>query len=337
MPEPAGPNHCSLRTEGFRSLLHARLNPLRERLVESLEQTWDPAKIEPIVRIDPILCAQILRHSREPPTGGGMPPTTIRNALMQLPANELRKLVLGIPRGRPHFDWRQGWSRCGGLLEQSLVTAAASRYFARTLQTSEEDHAYVAGLLSMLGKYAMVEKYGQAYVDYALASNCQETLCEQRESETFGDNYLELGGELARAWNLPPTLVAIISGQDDGLAMTRALREIVHKACRFALMSGAGFRSASSHPDLDVEGFRDGEITPRQREQLNPEMREVLRTAAGYLRSSYTGPGDLGRALAAARYRRPVVLPRRTVKEVVSLTRTLDPLQFDRGVEPLAA
>lgn len=155
-----------------------------------------------LVSTDPALTARVLRLANSAYYGVARQVAAVPDAVMVLGMKGVRNLCLlagtypWLQSRLPAYDLAPG-----ALLSHSLATAIGARAVAeRSGQDTEV--AFTAGLLHDLGKVALS-------MWFRPADGPIRTRADERRA--LGFDHAQVGGELARRWNLPLSLVAAIS------------------------------------------------------------------------------------------------------------------------------
>lgn len=164
------------------------------------------------IRQDQVISAKILNLANSPIVGVGTSIDSIDRAIIVLGEKRLLQLVLSAA-AEMLFSCGElgGYSLCkGGLFHHALATAMTAHEMSVFTGRGHPDIAYTGGLLHDIGKAALDQFVADA-TSFFYRSIHQEgmELCEA-EKERFGMNHTEVGGTLARDWNLPESLVNII-------------------------------------------------------------------------------------------------------------------------------
>lgn len=183
------------------------------------------SSVATLVATDPALTARVLRLANSAYYGNARQVAAVSDAILLLGMRGVRNLCLLAGT----YPWLQGGLAAyrlapGALLSHSLATAIGSRAVAE--RTSEDrDAAFTAGLLHDLGKVALAMWFKPA--DGVIGSR-------DDERRVLGFDHGQAGGELARRWNLPQSLVAAIAchhmpvgGLEDAVHMGNYLGYII--------------------------------------------------------------------------------------------------------------
>jgi putative nucleotidyltransferase with HDIG domain len=110
----------------------------------------------------------------------------------------------------------------------SLYCALISRHLARVAGRCDPDALFTAGLLHDIGELVIFNRLPEpAKAALLLVLDSQDELpVHQAERQIIGFDHSEVGGELARQWNLPPLLEECIAHHHDIASAKRHPREV---------------------------------------------------------------------------------------------------------------
>lgn len=265
----------------------------------------DSVSLQGIIRRDPALAAQVLRHANSFRAHFPGRVGTLEKAFRLLEPELLRIFVLSLPlpeegNGVPS---PQGFD-LAGLWRHSQACALASRHLARHLGWPSPEEAYLAGLLHDLGKLAFLAWNPEAYGN--LVASAPPLGLLRAEEDRLGMAHTQAARLLMQAWNLPPPLVAAAWLHHQPFAAYRpsplqSLPFIVGCAnclCHLSALGKGGSRPA----DLTLEGLSrvTGLSLPEIEELAQGMVEELNRAEAEVLAPSNRGHPPR-RVLAKAR------------------------------------
>lgn len=157
-----------------------------------------------VIRVDPALTANLLRLANSPSYGSRGQIGTIRHAVSFLGQRRLFEAAISalfqavIPDQVPgyHFHAEQFW-------RHSVAVAVLSEQLAEELELPSPDLLFTAGLLHDIGKLALGALMEDEAGDRVTLS---ADMCRAEESLMRTD-HAEVGGLLARRWDLPEPIV----------------------------------------------------------------------------------------------------------------------------------
>jgi len=173
----------------------------------------DLAQIVEIVRYDQALTAALLRRANSSWSAARTEITTVRDAVVRLGAGPVVALALGVNvRARlsgaiPSYGLAEG-----ELWDHAVAATLAAEALMRVTERRLPAETPTAALLHDVGKLVMarfVDADDLARIDAALDRGATRM---QAETDILGIDHAQLGGQIARAWELPESLIAGIAG-----------------------------------------------------------------------------------------------------------------------------
>jgi putative nucleotidyltransferase with HDIG domain len=198
------------------SLARQELQPIPQlalRVIRMLNDSeYNYEEVARVIRQDQTLSAKVLNMANSSFFRGFDPVDSIDRALAVLGERNLLQLAVSAAVERFFPQNSRGYSMCkGGLYRHSVGTAQAAGELARVTGLVREDLAYTAGLLHDVGKVGLDQYLAQAPQFFYRRTQLEGESLLQAEKAKFGINHAELGGRLARAWELPASLVTAIT------------------------------------------------------------------------------------------------------------------------------
>ncbi len=170
------------------------------------------------------------------------------------------------------------------LWEHSLGCAVVSSVLAKRLGLSEPEEISTAGLIHDIGKVAIKMELPEEYE--AIQQMVQDRKISVREAElqVLGLEHAEVGGWLAKKWNLPQKLIEPVAcHHDPRLAKTEMLSSsIVHFGDIMIRGLGYGHFHDIWIPVLNNRAWRVLELTPEDLDQVLEEVEDKLWDVKGF-------------------------------------------------------
>jgi HD-like signal output (HDOD) protein len=177
-------------------------NPIALKLQEAITaKNEDIADIEKLILSDQVAAAEVLRAANSPFFCGLSPVRTIRNAIMRLGTQQMRRLVVLVGE-------RAKYAAQDPLLHDMLLklwshastTALASQWLSKRLRsTGIEEICFLGGLLHDIGKLVILRA-----ADEIKKSEKDESLFSlQAVDNLLRSAHCELGYRLLLSWNIP--------------------------------------------------------------------------------------------------------------------------------------
>lgn len=204
-----------------------KLSPL-ERIAQQAEQLYslpavameilrlagqpqvDPRQIKQCLESDPALAARILKVVNSSLFGLARQVIDLQQALALLGLKPLKALLLGFSlppallRGIQADALQRYW-------QHTLLKAIACRLLEQHVAPSEDEEAFVAGLLQDVGSLALLQQLGENYsMIYLQAQERGENLLKT-EASTLGFDHRCLSARMLASWRLPPKLCQAVA------------------------------------------------------------------------------------------------------------------------------
>jgi len=255
-----------------------------------------------LISKDPALASKILRTVNSSIYARPKKISRLTQGLTLLGLQTVRVLALGFSLAHNLKNYKNKGFRALDFWRRSVYCATAALTLAQRMHLELLEEAFIAGLLTDMGMLALHAMFPTEYDTISDRARTHTDLLKLEQS-TFSTNHAEVGGALARLWQLPDNLAIPIAhhhtpDQVEDPAI-RQLAEICQIAGRcadvFVEQSAAGAIDAlrefcHTHPELDgsqCDGLleqisrRTGEIAPLFDVHLNTDVsvEEILRRA----------------------------------------------------------
>jgi len=245
------------------------LPPLPQVASQVLRVSADPdanaEDLRKVIAMDQALTSQILKISNSAMFGMMREVTTLTQAIMTLGFSTIKSVVIASSaknlyhRGTVGLQERLIW-------EHALVSAMASRAFAKSLRFPRVEEAFIGGLMHDIGKSVMGVKFRTVYNENGV--------CLDLELDTFGFDHAMVGEALVSQWNLAPNLQAAVRFHHDPIHAPethRSLSAIVALANHLALEEKVGIG--------DPRHLEGASLQAMEILQLGPEALSGLKEA----------------------------------------------------------
>ncbi|HTZ19265.1 MAG TPA: HDOD domain-containing protein [Opitutaceae bacterium] len=268
---------------------------LMPRLVHVLEDVNSSSQdIEEIIRVDTALAGSTLRLANSAYfSAGGQRTETLHDAITRLGSREIYRLAALSLAGRwmnqpvGGFHWEPG-----DFCRRSIATAVAAEYLATKSQRTDPAAAYTAGLIHEIGKLAIAFSCADHFP--AIRQVCVKKHCSwgRAEREVLGYDHPQVGAELVRRWNFPPSLVGVVEFQPPVAGMSAEVLPLavhVHAGKFLAASLGAGVSEDGFLFDFNSALLVEWGFTPEVLEAAMPAVLECATKVLGekLLRGSF--------------------------------------------------
>ena len=175
----------------------------------------DLMEIADIISADPSLSALLLKTINSPIYGLPSTVSTVLSAVRLLGINTVKNLALSFslikqPQNSENeiFDYMAFW-------KNSLVTALASKQFAKIIFPDIAEDAFFVGLLHNIGILALIQCIPKQYS--IVLQEMSQTHCEFHEAEQriLGFDHAEVGEYFTRKWGFPEIFLTPIQYHHD--------------------------------------------------------------------------------------------------------------------------
>lgn len=167
------------------------------------------SEIKVLIEQDSALASKLLKMSNSSLYGFPSEIKSIAHALSLLGTRTVRNLVLAVSLKKTY--------RRFGLMEKllwqhSTLSGPVAAKLAELNQIDvSRDEAFTAALLHHIGKIALANSHHDEYEQVIQRVYNEKIGFVEVEREQFGFDHTTLGGAIARRWNLPDSLVSVIS------------------------------------------------------------------------------------------------------------------------------
>ena len=241
-------------------------------LQEALEDPNTTYKeIGEIISFDPALSARLLKIVNSAFYGFPSEIETISHAISIIGRDQLADLALATMviyqfRGIPNslFNMEKFW-------RHSMACGAAARSIAEFRGEINIERYYLAGILHDIGRLVILKKEPALARDTFYRSKNKHENIYQAERELMGFDHADVGGELLKAWRLPPRLVEAVACHHQPMSAKEFLLDaaIIHTSDYIVHALNLGSDAEFSEPQLHPKSW---EIIG-----LNPDDFEFMR------------------------------------------------------------
>lgn len=239
---------------------------------EIIKLTDDPdttvSSLEQAICKDQVLTGQVLKLANSAYYGFPMRITTVTKAVLILGFNTIRGIVIAAstyPFLKKQVDGYE--LEKGELWKHSMAVAICARFISKKFKTGDPNEAFIAGLLHDIGKTLLNVYVKDDYQRILYKIEQEQISFIQAEKEILGFNHAEIGGKVAKKWNLPPEFVHAIAyhHEPNQGKEPHYLTYIVHLADIICSMLGIGLGNdgllyAVSEEAIEALNFKENDI-----------------------------------------------------------------------------
>ncbi len=255
-PPIEAPEEAQREEEDLASLVRASIQDLpappavlARVLHETQKSDCSVAKLEGIIASDQAVAARVLRVVNSAYYGLARRVETLSQAVLVLGVQQIRNLALSISALssiKANSPAQQQVIR--RLWLHSLGTACVAERLGRIKEIDPKsiEILYIGGLLHDIGRLFLYTNFTEEYIRIDADGATHGSALTDIERAKFGFDHTEVGGELARKWNFPPSITSFIEGHEgpfdvDSPAAVMAVH--IAAAVSVAVYEGAAFDS----------------------------------------------------------------------------------------------
>jgi len=250
--------------------VYLRINRLME---DANSSSTDIAKA---VSQDPSFTLRLLRVANSPLYKVSSTVDTVAKAVALLGTAQIRNLALSMSVANSFSGLPNKLVSMENFWRHSLLCALAARLLAKEAGRCDPETLFTAGLLHDIGELVIFNRMPAEAKEALLLvlDSPDEIPVYEAERQVAGLDHAEVGGELARQWQLPPLLTECIAYHHDIDKAQQFPREtaLIHIANIVALMAEIDTLEASDVPPVDPRAWK---MTGLTKEMIEPIIREV--------------------------------------------------------------
>lgn len=243
-----------------------------------------------LIEEDPQISAKILGLSNSAMIGASRHITTVRDAAMLLGIKRVQSVAIGIailsliakvPAGK--YNSQDLWLHCIGI---AFAMLGVARFMPEKMRPSD-DRIFLAGMLHDIGYLVL------AYLDPKLSDKLHTRLAAETERpsmEVERENveicHDELGAELARHWNFPEEIIAILRYHHNPNAVGAAAGQPLVRMVNIVekLLPSFGFNGYVA-PGISVKEWEALGIDPAKEVEVREHVSEQAEHALQFVTS----------------------------------------------------
>ncbi|MBI3524239.1 MAG: HDOD domain-containing protein [Betaproteobacteria bacterium] len=232
--------------------------------------------IAKVVSQDPSFTVRLLRVANSSLYNFSSAVGTVARAVAIIGTSQVRSLALSMSIASSFDGLPNTLVSMKNFWRHSLFCALIARHLAKQARRCDPDTVFTAGLLHDIGELVIFNRMPKQAEQalQAILDSQDELPVYLAERQVIGFSHSEVGGEMARQWNLPPLLEECIAFHHDIAAAKRHPREValVHLANIFALMAELDTLDLADLPPIDPLAW---ELTGLDAECVEPAVREA--------------------------------------------------------------
>ncbi len=193
---------------------------------------WAFRDVEAVISLDPALTGRVLQVANSAASATLMPIGTVKDAVIRIGIGPVVSFAMAwsigprLRRALPEYGLSEGQ-----LWKHSVATALAAEVVAAMTPVDVPPDAVTAGLLHDVGKIVLARFLTPPLLErLATAREHGDTTSMQAEADVLGVHHGQLGGVIARQWNLPGRLAEGITHHHSPDRVADVLCDVVHIA-----------------------------------------------------------------------------------------------------------
>ncbi len=246
------------------------------KMAEDPDTTTD--QMGKVISKDHILAAKLLKLVNSAFYGFPQRISSLSSAIILLGFNVIKSLIISASI----FEFME--SQDLELWEHSLGCAVVTSVLTKRLGVSDPEEISTAGLIHDIGKVAIKMELPEEFeaIQRLVSERSISTLDAERE--ILGLDHAEVGGWLAKSWNLPKKLIEPISCHHDPRTSKneQLASSIVHFSDIFIRGWGYGHGDDIWVPDLNKRAWKLLDLAPEELDQIMEEIEEKLWDVKGF-------------------------------------------------------
>jgi HD-like signal output (HDOD) protein len=266
-------------------LARAQLPALPQSAIKILELSRDPDtgpnELAVPIETDPGLTGQVLRFVNSSYFGFSREITSVRLAITLVGVRSIKNFTLWSAVFSLMPNPKCGCFDLAALWQDSVRRGLFARMLVKLLGQKDGEETFAAALLQDMAVPLLAKELPTEYAELLAARDGGRRRLSHLEHDRFGWDHAEAAGQMARKWNLPASLSALIeSHTDDSLLGSAGTVDPVQAAVRLSALLPAVCDDSWHEASLLEEAY-DG-IRPASApslaallEQLDGEFAEV--------------------------------------------------------------
>lgn len=225
---------------------------------------------------DPAFTVRLLRVANSSFYGFSSTIDTVSKAVSIIGTSQIRNLALSTSVANTFSGLPNQLVSMENFWRHSLYCGLVARKLAKLAGKCDAEAVFTAGLLHDIGELVIFNRLPEQAKETLLLvlDGADELPVYKAEQQTMGIDHAQVGGELARQWNLPPMLEECIAFHHDIRAARGYPREaaLVHIANILAQMAEVDTLVLADVTPIDPEAWK---ITGLKEEVIGQTIRET--------------------------------------------------------------
>lgn len=256
------------------------LPPLSQTAMKVLKMTEDASTsardIGATIAADLALTTQLLKIANSAYYGMPRRISTVSDAVIILGMRALCSLAIAAAASDTLKQEMKGYQLAAGeLWRHSIACAIGSQMIAKRTGATNQEEAFVAGLLHDVGKVVLNIHVEHQFQSILALSELDNIPFHEAEKSVLGYDHAEVGKHIGEKWNLPASLCSAIAGHHclERGADSPKLTAIVHLANGLCLTEGLDISPNLVCPPVDPAAPA---LLKLSADDLEPIRQEIL-------------------------------------------------------------
>ena len=245
------------------------------------------AEIEKVMRADQALSAKLLQVVNSSFFGLSGNVSSISQAVVLMGFQQVRNLILSVcTLSRYDVSLESTRKLLGSCWRESFTAAAAANVLSRAvnMEVKRQEHAFVIGLMSDIGKLFMITAFEPMYEEVLQKVAREGLTVLEAELEVYGETHPVIGKKLTASWNFPAELVEAVALHED---VNAKANDMLHCA-RIANQIARAITEANGNLQVVPE------LTPEDQEWLDANRANLPQLCKDTLEKVTSMTGELG-------------------------------------------
>lgn len=218
-----------------------------------------------IVSQDPGLTAKILKIANSPFYAVASTVETISHAIVVLGEQQVRDLSIGVSASKEMSALNNDLVPMDIFWSHSIYCGVVAQLLAKSSAVPRTESMFIAGLLHDIGQLLMFNKLPELSREALQLSmdGPDNFAMDEVERSVFGFDHAMVGGELARAWQLPKMLGACMEfhHRPEAAPDFRAEVALIHIANSVAVLAELGSSDEIDAPPIHSEAWEEAGLS----------------------------------------------------------------------------
>ncbi len=230
------------------------------------DQDCSVVEIGEVIKQDPALTVKLLKLANSSYFGFRAEIETVARAVTVLGTQKVRDLALGISAGNAFSKVSNDIQSMENYWRHSILCGLSASALAAKSEEASPDAAFTAGLLHDIGQLIIFNQEPELSKQALLMVEDETDVSEMNQAEQLllGFDHAELGGTLARNWNLPERLISCIQYHHDPQQAGDYIVDasLIHISNSLAIMAEVHSHDFTDAPPIEPFAWEQVRVSP---------------------------------------------------------------------------